>query len=295
MGHLRMLRWAVAGLACLAACRAAPAPDASEPYVLQLDARSAGSFEGRGQAAWVADVVSQGLAHARWFRAEGAGQELPARLRFEERVSAEDVPVLHAHLVIEPDPALAAELAAAEVELEAYVELERRDRTIELQRDLPIAVERAVALVDAKLTSIRGAPADLEALVGDEDPEVVLVALAGVERRRLRTLGDAVFGLVEHSDERVALRAVECLGAVGRPEHAQGLVRVVRLADPAHANRLYDTLANLGGEHARGFLAFAARNEDDPELASLAERALARLEAAEPQTTLDGVARGHRQ
>jgi HEAT repeats len=285
------------GLVVLAgACRATPLEEgASGAFVLRLDARSSGSFEGRGQAAWIDDVVAEGLAHARWFRAEGSGPELVARLRFEERTTPEGVPVLHAHLVVEPDPALAAELAAAGESLDAHVELERRDHTIELRRDLPVAVERALALVDAKVTTVRGSLADLEGLLADTDPEVILVALAGVERRRLHALGDRVFGVLEHPEERVALRAVECLGAIGRPEHAPGLVRMARLADRAHANRLYDALANLGGEHARGFLAFAARNEDDPELASLAERALARLDAAEPSRPPDAVARGHRQ
>lgn len=263
--------------------------------MLRLDARSAGAFEGRGQSAWVTDVVTQGLAHARWFRAEGEGPELAARLRYEERTTADGVPVLHAHLVVEPDPALAAELEAADQSLDANVELERRDRTIDLRRDLPVAVERALALVDTKVTTLRGTPSELTALLSDEDPEVVLLVLDGVERRRLRELGDAVFGLVEHPEERVALRAVECLGVVGGPEHASGLVRLARLADRAHANRLYETLASLGGEHARGFLAFAARNEDDPELATLAERALARLDANEPRGSVDAVARGHRQ
>jgi len=295
-GPLRSLRWAVAGLALVGACRAAPVGGAEpEPYVLRLDARSAGSFDGRGQAAWVADVVTQGLESARWFRAEGAGPELVARLRYEERATAEGVPVLHAHLVVEPDEALAAELQAAGEALDAYVELERRDQTIDLRRDLPIAVERALALVDTKVTTIRGTPEELAALIANEDPEVVLVALDGVERRRLRELGDPVFALVEHQEERVALRAVECLGAVGSEEHASGLVRLARLGDRAHANRLYETLAKLGGEHARGFLAFAARNEDDPELASLAERALTRLEASEALDPADAVARGHRQ
>lgn len=292
----RRLRWVLAGLALAGACRAAPAADTqSEPYVLRLDARSAGSFEGRGQAAWVADVVTQGLAHARWFRAEGEGPELAARLRYEERTTADGIPVLYAHLVVEPDASLAAELEAADETLDASVELERRDRTIDLRRDLPVAVERALALVDTKVTTVRGTPAELQALLADEDPEVVLLALDGIERRGLRALGDAVFGLVEHPEERVALRAVESLGVVGGPEHAPGLVRFARLADRAHANRLYETLAKLGGEHARGFLAFAARNEDDPELATLAERALARLDANEPLGSPDAVARGHRQ
>jgi hypothetical protein len=294
-GQLRIARWAFVGLVSMSACRAAPPGAEPEPYVLRLDARSAGAFDGRGQSAWVADVVTRGLENARWFRAQGEGPELVARLRYEERTTAEGVPVLHAQLVVEPDAALAAELEAAREVLDAHVELERRDQTIDLRRDLPIAVERALALVDTKVTAIRGTTAELEALITNEDPEVILVALDGVERRRLRSLGDAVFSLVEHPEERVALRAVECLGVVGGEEHASGLVRLARLADRAHANRVYEALAKLGGEQARGFLAFAARNEDDPELASLAERALAQLEANEPLDRTEAVARGHRQ
>lgn len=297
-GHRVRLRGVAVALAGLVvACSGTPAPPhgSPTPYVLRLDARGGGSFEGRGQAAWVADVVGQGLAHARWLRADGPGPELDARLRFEERRDAAGAPILEVQLVLLPDPALASELADAGLELEATVELERRDQTLELPRDLPVAFERAVALVDAKLTCLRGEPAEVEALLGDDDPEVVLLALDGVERRQLRALADPVLALTAHEEDRVALRAIECLGAVGRPEQAQALVRAARLADRAHANRLYDTLANLGGEDAHGFLAFAARNEDDPELAALAEQALLRLEASPPSSPADAVARGHRQ
>lgn len=294
-GRSRGLRWGIGLLMLAAACRGDAATDGSASYVLRVEARSAGSFEGRGQEAWAHDVVADGLTRARWFRAQGTGPELAARLAYEERTTPEGVPVLRVHLVVEPDAALAAELDAVGEALDAWVELERRDQTLELRRDLPVAVERALALLDAKLTIVRGDSAALDALLRDEDPEVVLLALDGVERRRVRTLGDAVVGLLEHADERVVLRAVECLGAVGGPEHAAGLLRVVPLADRAYANRLYDALAKLGGEQAHGFLAFAARNEDDPELAALAERALARLDAAEPMNATEGVARGHRQ
>lgn len=294
-GRSRGLRAILGGLLLLGACAAEPSQAAgSAPYVLRLEAHGTGSFEGRGQTAWVQDVVVEGLSRARWFRADGPGTELRAVLVYEEHVTAEGVPVLRAHLVVEPDDALRAELAAGE-ELDAYVELERRDQTLELRRDLPLAVERAISLVDAMITVARADPAELATLLGDEDSEVVLVVLDGIERRRLRALGDAVLALLEHRDERVVLRAVECLGVVGGPEHAAALLRVVPLADRAYANRLYEALANLGGEHAHGFLAFAARNEDDPELASLAERALARLDADEPPRMTEAVARGHRQ
>jgi len=265
------------------------------PYGLRLDARGAGSYEGRGQAAWVRDVLSSQLERARWFREAGDGPELSARLSYEERRSEDGVPLLRVTLVVEPDADLATALDAIDLALDAHVELERRDRTIDLRRDLPIAVERALALLDAKITIARSSVDDVAPLLDDDDPEVVLIALDGVERRRLHALDDRVHALLDHDEERVAMRAVECLGVIGGPEHAPALLRAARLADRAHAYRLYEALAKLGGQHARGFLEFAARNEDDPELATRAEQALAQLVAQEPSAVLDPVARGHRQ
>ncbi len=285
----------IVGVLATMSCGKPAIPTDAGPYVLRLDARSAGSYEGRGQAAWVRDVLSSQLEQARWFRDSGDGTELSARLSYEERRSEDGVPILRAYLLVEPDADLATALDAIGVALDAHVELERRDQTIDLRRDLPIAVERALALLDAKITIARSTADEVALLLDDDDPEVVLIALDGVERRRLHALDDRVHAVLDHDEERVAMRAVECLGVIGGPEHAPALLRAARLADRAHAFRLYEALAKLGGQHARGFLEFAARNEDDPELATRAEQALAQLEAQEPSTVLDPVARGHRQ
>lgn len=287
--------WLLASPACGGATPADGSADSV--YVLDFSTHSGGGFEGRGQEAWVHDVAERGVADARWFRARGDGPTLAARLRYQE-LQTDDGPVLRVHLLIDPDTKLSTAFESIGFELDAFVELVRRDRTIELRRDLPIAVERAIALVDAKVTVSRGDSSDIERLLGDEDPEVVKIGLLGVGRLRLRELGDKVVALVEHDDELVAMSAVECLGVIGGPEHTPELLRSVRLADRAYANRLYEALANLGGEQARGFLQFAARNEEDPELASLAERALVRLDEHGPRVVTDdepAVARGHRQ
>jgi hypothetical protein len=113
---------------------------------------------------------------------------------------------------------------------------------------------------------------------------------------RGREYADEVARLVPHPDERVALRAVECLGVVGEPRHARVLVQTPRLADRAYAQRIYDALARLGGEEAQGFLEFAARNEDDPLMMEVAADALSRLHGADATTGPQGdsAARGHR-
>lgn len=290
-------RWAAIvglglGVACGEAAPSAPLP----PYALSLDLSSVASREGRDRAAWVREVVSSELSRRRWFRDAAEGPMLPAHLSYDELRSDEGVPVLRVYLAVDPEDDLRAQLDAIESTLDAYVELERRDQTVDLQRDLPVAVERCLALLEAKITVAVGTADEVGARLEDDDVEIVLIALDAVERRGLRELDDAVYALLGHADERVAMQAVECLGVVGGPQHAPGLLRSARLADRAHAQRLYEALANLGGQHARGFLQFAARNEEDPELATWAEHALARVEARQPAPTLSpAVTRGHRQ
>ncbi|MEM7160160.1 MAG: HEAT repeat domain-containing protein [Myxococcota bacterium] len=290
-------RW-VFGLLLATACREpTPTPtDSEEQYVLTVEASGRGGG-GRGQGVWAQEVVRDALSDSVWFRARGSGPQLSASVVYEERELESGIPVLRVQLTIDADAKLAQDLASIGEEAEAYVELENRDQTIDLRRDLPYAVERAISIVDTKVTTARGDESEVGRLLEDKDPEVIIVALAGIRQRRWRALGDAVFALTDHQDPRVAIAAVHCLGAIGGPEHAPGMLRAARLADRAHANRLYEALANLGGEHARGFLEFAARNEDDPEMADIAERALAHLESVEPAplATDSGVGRGHRQ
>lgn len=183
--------------------------------------------------------------------------------------------------------------------VDATIELERRDGTLDADEDVPIALGRGVAVLDAKLRLARGGEAEARVLLGSSDPEIAVLALEQVMRQRWRALADDVAGLLEHGDDRVVMAAVECLGVVGSPEHAAALVKHVHLADADQARRLYDALASLGGSQARGFLEFAARNEDDPALADVAARALGRLQggaASEGSTGDDGslFLRGHR-
>lgn len=180
--------------------------------------------------------------------------------------------------------------------LEAVIELERRDGTLDADEDVPETLARGVSVLDAKLRLLRGGVEDARALLGDDDPEIVVLALEQVGRQRWRDEADRVAALVGHADARVVSAAVECLGIVGGERHATTLLRHVRLADADQTRRLYDTLAALGGDEAQGFLEFAARNEDDPLMADVAERALRRMDggvAAEVAESADTL-RGHR-
>jgi len=242
--------------------------------------------------ALVREGLDSALSDSRWFRRDD-GPELAAEVRYAALAAADGVPVLRVE--VDVDPPVEARLAT---ELSATVELARAEGTIEMQRDLPVALERAVAVLDAHITLARGGAEHRAVLLADPDEEIVLLGLDWVEAHRARELADAVAALADHPSERVALRAVECIGVVGGPEHARILVRRPRVGDAAHANRLYETLANLGGDHAIGFLEFAARNEEDPDLAKLAQRALARIRAAPLQggdtRDAEAAARGHR-
>ncbi len=188
-------------------------------------------------------------------------------------------------------------------ELDAIIELERHDGTLSAAEDVPVALGRAAAVLDAKVQLATGATVEARRLLTHEDPEIVVLALEHVARKRWRGLADDVAALLPAGDERIAAAAIEALGAIGGPEHAAVLLKHARLADRDQAQRLYDALASLGGDQAQGFLEFAARNEDDPTLAEVASRALGRLRSGpaafpepgpEPAATSADPARGLR-
>ena len=219
---------------------------------------------------------------------------LPARLRMAVLQTSDETEVLRVELVVTdpPDPIR----AAFGRDFEAVIELERLETSLDLEEDLPIALRRAVAVLDTKAVLVRGDAAAIRRILEHPDPELVILAIDWIGRHRLRMHADGVAALVDHADERVALHAVECLAVVGTQEHARALVTRPRLADRAHASRLYETLARLGGPHAVGFLEFAARNEEDPALADLAKRALerARQDGVGERASRPSLSRGHR-
>jgi hypothetical protein len=175
------------------------------------------------------------------------------------------------------------------------VSLERTDGTIDLERDVGLAAQKAAIVLEAQLALGRGDPGAIERLLGSEDPELVLLGLGWVHDHPNPTAADAVAALLEHEDDRVALLAIECLGMIGGPRHAEALVRSVRLGDAAQAHRTYEALASMGGPRAREFLEFAARNEEDPRLAAAARRALEQVRGETGGPEVRNVRRGHRR
>ncbi|HWB76185.1 MAG TPA: HEAT repeat domain-containing protein [Nannocystaceae bacterium] len=198
-------------------------------------------------------------------------------------------------LRVEVDATVPDELhATLGTAVDATIELERVDGRIVPAEDVPEALGRAVAVLDAKLSLVTGDESDARRLLGDPDPEIVVLALEHTQRQRWRQLADDVAAVLPGTDPRVTIAAVGCLGEIGRPEHARAMLEHVRLADTAQAQRLYEALAAVGGDEAAAFLEFAARNEDDPTMADVAERALRRLQTRPEVADVDPTLRGHR-
>jgi HEAT repeats len=277
-------------------CACGPSGDAAvRSFELRIDAIDVHAVDGElPEETEIRAVVQQAVLASHSFvdPEQRSAPVLAARIGVGEMASAAGSRVLRVELEARVPGELHATLGTA---LDATVELERTDGTLVPAQDVPEALTRAVAVLDAKLSLVTGERDDARRLLADPDPEIVVLALEHVQRQRWRDLADDVAALLSGSDPRVGVAVVECLGQIGRPEHAGVLLRHVRLADTAQAQRLYEALAALGGDEAAAFLEFAARNEDDPAMAEVAERALRRLRSdpvAEP--SVDPALRGHR-
>lgn len=243
---------------------------------------------------WVRQETALALARTSSFTAErGAGIEsLDVAVAVRE-VQTPDGPAVRLRL----DADVPATLEERLPSLEATVELARSNGTIELRRDIPVALERAAAVLDAKLALALGRSDSIAALLADPDPELVLLALSAAAAQKRTEHADRVVELLEHDDERVAAEAVESLGTLGEQRHVPALIAAAKLSDRGRTSRLYEALAELGGPDALGFLAFAAANEDDPGLARLARQQLDRLRGVErqaPRRAGPRIVRGHR-
>lgn len=108
---------------------------------------------------------------------------------------------------------------------------------------------------------------------------------------RRDTWAERALQLTSHADPDVHRAALELLARIGRAAQVPTLLRRIRLADPRTSRVTYETLGELGGEHAAAFLRFAARNEETEEGRQQAATALRRLQArakAQPATRRRG-------
>jgi hypothetical protein len=241
----------------------------------------------------VRTLVTRALDASPSFRVAREGESaLEGSLAYEVSVDDDGTPFLFLFVQLDAP----AELRKAFPNgLGVPVSLERTDKTIVLERDLELAAQKAVIVLEAQLRLARNDPGAVQDLLASEDPELVLLGLGWVHDHPDPEAADAVAAVLEHEDDRVALLAIECLGMIGGTRHAEALVRSVRLGDAAQAHRTYEALASLGGPRAREFLEFAARNEEDPRLAAAAIRALEQLHDESGGPRPSNVRRGHRK
>jgi hypothetical protein len=278
--------WLLALLAVTACRREAEAGPrgADGIYAVELEAIEGPGAGSRSKAGeWVRREITEALRRSELFvpaedRPQQAG--LSTRVNYAE-IRTREGRVLRLQIDVERPDALASVLA----ELEATVELERDDGEVDLPEDIPVALDRALGVLEAKVRLARDGHEAARRLLEDEDPVLVLLALGWVATHEQRENADAVAALLRHRDERVEWAAIETLAKIGSSDHVRQLVASARLADRAHTGRLYEALAELGGEEAEGFLDFAARNEDDPALAEVAQKALEQVQESGPGVT----------
>ncbi|MCA9685465.1 MAG: HEAT repeat domain-containing protein, partial [Myxococcales bacterium] len=176
----------------------------------------------------------------------------------------------------------------------------------DMAADLQLAVDRVAIILQARTDLAARTEGAIERLLGSADPELVVQTLEWVRdhpgdhlgEAGSREVADRVVELITHDDERVGLLAIETIGEIGGPEHVSIVLAHIQLNDSGQVNRAYEAIARLGGPDAEGFLRFAARNEDEPELRAAAERALRHITDGGPELGPAGSGRlphrGHR-
>lgn len=273
------------------ACGESPRPGL---HPVRLERVRGKPFENQRLAEGAASaLVTKVLDASPSFRAAQAGESaLEGSLAYEVSVDENGTPFLFVLVQLDAPATLRKTFPNG---LGVPVSLERTDQTIVLERDLELAAQKAAIVLEAQLALGRNDPGAVEHLLASEDPELVLLGLGWLHDHPDPGAADAVAGVLEHEDDRVALLAIECLGMIGGSRHAEALVHSVKLGDAARAHRTYEALASLGGPRAREFLEFAARNEEDPRLAAAAIRALEQIREDSGGSQPSNVRRGHRK
>ncbi len=228
------------------------------------------------------------------------GSVLGAALWFQEKVAEDGEREVYLQAQIEVPAELRAILGGL---IHATVILERDPGgQASLDDDVVAAGARAFAVLDTRLALARGDHGVVRELLGDEDPELVILALEWIREHTPAAFAGDVVAILEHEDDRVSALAVECLGYAADRALVEPIVRSARPMSRLQTREVYRALARLRGAEALGYLRFAAANEDDSILREEAERSL-RLALtgipAEPSITKSDpagrLARGHRQ
>ncbi len=227
----------------------------------------------------------------------GSGTILAASLEYRVLPNPDRGRDLLVRLAIETPRDLVEALEGED--LDATVLLEREAGDVDLDDDLQLAADRLARILQARTDLARRSPGAVASLLDDTDPQLVALTLEWIrdhhDEAPAHDAADRVALLINHAESDVRLLAIETLGVVGGPQHVGALLERIELNDADQVQRTYEALARLGGNEARTFLDFAARNEDEPDLQAAAEHALRRLDGHSDASLIDAVrGRGHR-
>ncbi len=192
----------------------------------------------------------------------------PARVRVSRPVEAQ-VEGLRIDVRVE-DPA--APSGAWEAAVEVFP---AEGRALE-PADLSLAAGRAVAVLEARRLLASGQREHIGRILTADDPKLVALALEWIRDHAPGAYVDAMPPLLASGDPGVVRLAAEVVGRAGDPAYVSVLLDAAGRAAEGPRRAIYDALGRIGGDRAERFLAFAARNEADDELARAARHALRR-------------------
>ncbi len=250
-----------------------------------LDRVVSASLSRRALLAWAktSEPAAPGALSARvWFHQEPSsdeqGPELQVALELQAPADLEE--------------AIGSPHVEAVVRFTRPSDAEARDPDEDFRRALALAFD----IVEARLATGRGDPADIHRLLAAQEPQVRGVALEWVAETKARDYLADVRDSLMHDDLSVHLQALAALAEVGSEADVPFVLDHLRLFHDAAARATYECLGRLGGEQAREFLSFAASNDEDKDRRALARRALRSPGAPAPVEVVasKGSLRGHR-
>lgn len=139
------------------------------------------------------------------------------------------------------------------------------------------AVEGAVQELRSRAELLVGSDQRLLVALQEQRPDRLTDAIDTAAWRRSRAAVPRLIALLRHDQEVIADRAIGALAAIGDRRAVPALTRLARFEDTARLAKLLDAVGTLGGDEARRYLAFVARGHPDPDLATMAREALARM------------------
>ncbi|MBK8482174.1 MAG: HEAT repeat domain-containing protein [Proteobacteria bacterium] len=247
--------------------------------------RTAGAAPSPGELrAWIAAALPrEGVL------AEGAGRAAEAlvyqlrvevglvALSAEEDAGADDPPALGLGVRARATPRAAGRGPILQSNLAVRLPAGHGGGARALREVTRRAVEGSVQELRLRAELLVGSEQRLLAALKEQRSDRLTDAIDTAAWRRSRAAVPRLIALLRHDHEAIADRAIGALAAIGDRSAVPALTRLARFEDTARLAKLLDAVGALGGDEARRYLAFVARGHPDPDLATMAREALARM------------------